>query len=155
MVIIRVKGRRGQRTVASNYVLSAPATTNNNTKWTIEKRTRINPLTLSDQPYNPDFYRACIRSGSIEGVKIQNWTAGDGEKIRAIQTMLHLQTNYNALLMGGLYRESRSVVEACLTTWYQEIAEAFPAYASVCRFELTRHMAKYDQKQGMDFRFVA
>ena len=153
MVVITVKGHRGQRFVSSLIVPQAPATNNN--KWQIVKRTRINPLTLADQPYNPDFYRESIRAGSIEGAKIQNWTTGDGEHIRAIQTMLHLQTNYNALLMSGLYRQPRAVVEQCLRTWYEAIADQFPAYARWCRFELARHMRKFDAREGADYRFVA
>ena len=152
MVVVRVRGQRGQRLVSSMIV---PVCSNTNNKWTIVKRTRINPLTLADQPYNPDFYRESIRAGSIEGAKIQNWCPGDGEHIRAIQTMLHLQTNYNALLMAGLYRQPREVVDQCLKAWYEHIAEQFPAYARYCAFEYARHMRKVDKKEGMDFRFVA
>ena len=153
MVVVRVRGQRGQRTI-SNMIVSAMLSNTNN-KWTIVKRTRVNPMTLADQPYNPDFYRESIRAGSIEGAKIQNWCPGDGEHIRAIQTMLHLQTNYNALLMQGLYRQPREVVDECLGTWYRQIAEHFPAYARYCAFEHARHLRKFDVKEGIDFRFVA
>ena len=158
-VVIRVRGRSDTRI----YIVANNNNNNNirsqiqpsTTDWAIRKRYRVNPHTLADQPYNPDFYRGMIRAGSIEGAKIQNWEAGDGEKVRSIQTMLHLQTNYNALLMAGLYRQPRALVLRVLSNWYNEISEQFPQYRATCQFELRRHMTKYDNKQGHDFRFVA
>jgi hypothetical protein len=153
MVVVKIRGQRGQRVIAKFCVPVVQF--NNNNKWTIQKQFRLNPETGADQPYSPDYYREMIRAGSIEGVKIQNWTAGDGEKIRAVQTMLHLQTNYNRLLMAGLYRQDRAVIVACLQPWYEHIARLFPQYASVCAYELNRHLFRYDQKQGFAFQFVA
>jgi hypothetical protein len=159
-VVIRVRGSRNIRTyvVADNnnnniQTTAKPATAD----WSIRKRYRVNPHTLADQPYNPDFYRGMIRAGSIESAKIQNWEAGDGEKIRAIQTMLHLQTNYNELLMRGFYKQPREVIVASLNAWYDEISDQFPQYRATCLYELRRHMTKYDNKadQAHNFRFVA
>jgi hypothetical protein len=153
MVTVRTKGRPGVRfyTISNN---------DNNVdivpnEWAITKRFRLNPDTLSDTPYNPDFYREMIRAGSIEGAKIQNWDPADGVGIRTIQTMLHLQTNYNQLLMRGFYRQPLSVVEGALRQWYDEIADNFPAYARFCTAEYERHIRRYEQGLGQDFRFVA
>jgi len=157
MITVKIKGQRGQRVIAKFCVPVVQYNNNSHrdNKWTIRKQFRLNPNTGADHSYNPDYYREMIRAGSIEGVKIQNWTAGDGEKIRAVQTMLHLQTNYNQLLMAGLYREDRAVIVACLQPWYDEIACLFPQYRSVCVYELGRHLARYDQRQGFAFQFVA
>jgi hypothetical protein len=155
MVVVKIKGQRGQRQIAHFNMPIIHNNNDNNNKWTIRKQFRLNPHTGADQSYNPDYYREMIRAGSIEGAKIQNWTAGDGEKIRAVQTMLHLQTNYNRLLMAGLYRQDRAVIVACLRPWYDLIAREFPQYRSVCEYEFNRHLARYDQKQGFAFQFVA
>lgn len=114
-------------------------------EWQIRKRFRLNPVTGADQPYSPDFYREQIRAGSIESAKITTWHPGDGEHIRAIQTMLHLQTNYNILIQQGLYDQPRAVIELVLSRWYNQIADQFPAYARYCRYELGRHLAKHDR----------
>jgi len=157
MVAVTVKGRSGVKF----YVVSNTNTNNTNTtasapsSWAICKRFKLNPNTLSDQPYNPDFYREMIRSGSIEGAKIQNWDPADGVGIRTIQTMLHLQTNYNALLMRGFYRQPLTVVESALRNWYEEIARDFPAYARFCTAEYHRHIRRYEQGLGHTFKFVA
>lgn len=112
--------------------------------WLIQKKYRLNPETRADQNYNPDFYRNQIRAGSIESAKITTWHPGDGEHVRAIQTMLHLQTNYNILIQQGLYRQPRAVIELVLNTWYSHIANQFPAYRRTCEYEFRRHLAKYD-----------
>jgi len=153
MVTVKIKGQRNVSfyTVSDN---SKPADVVPQ-DWVICKRFKLNPKTLSDQPYNPDFYREMIRSGSIEGAKIQNWNPEDGVGIRTIQTMLHLQTNYNQLLMRGFYRQPLTVVEASLRKWYDEIARDFPSYARFCRAEYERHIRRYEQGLGHDFRFVA
>jgi hypothetical protein len=153
-VVIRVRGNRNIRTFVVNHPINYMKIASQ-TDWAIRKSYLVNPHTLADCPYNPDFYRGMIRAGSIEGAKIQNWEPGDGEKIRAIQTMLHLQTNYNQLLMSGFYKQPREVVVASLTAWYNEISDQFPQYRATCQIELRRHMTKYDNRQGHDFRFVA
>lgn len=122
--------------------------------WQIKKRYRFNPLTGTDQPYNPDYYADLIRKGSIEGAKIQNWNPEDGVRIRAIQTMLHLQTNYNMLLRQGLYRQPAEQVQETLLTWYLEIARDFPRYADTCRFEYVRHLTNFQRGLGHDFQYV-
>ena len=156
-VVIRVRGSRNVRTfiVANNNNNIPKPSASTTSDWSIRKRYRVNPITLADCPYNPDFNRGMIRAGSIEGAKIQNWSTGDGEKIRAIQTMLHLQTNYNELLMRGLYGQPRQVVQKVLSDWYNEISDQFPQYRATCLYELRRHLAKYDSKEAHNFRFVA
>jgi hypothetical protein len=153
MVTVKIKGRPGVKFYTTpnnaNNVYVVP------NDWAICKRYRLNPETQADQPYAPDFYRDMIRAGSIEGAKIQNWDPNDGVGIRTIQTMLHLQTNYNQLLMRGFYRQPLSVVEGALRQWYDEIAHDFPAYARFCRAEYERHIRRYEQGLGHDFRFVA
>ena len=156
MVQVQVKGRRDVRfyAISNNANLAYNGCVDPN-PWVIRKRYRLNPNTLSDTPYNPDFYRQMIRAGSIEGAKIQNWDPNDGIGIRTIQTMLHLQTNYNELLMRGFYRQPLTVVEGALRDWYDDIARAFPAYARFCRSEYARHIRRYEQGLGHNFRFVA
>lgn len=122
--------------------------------WRIVKRYRLNPLTGQDQDYSPDYYADMIRKGSIEGAKIQNWHSEDGVRVRAIQTMLHLQTNYNVLLMQGLYRQEFTVVKTALLQWYQEIARRFPRYRDTCEFEYARHLRRYLSGLGHDFHYV-
>jgi hypothetical protein len=153
MVTVKIKGRPGiSFYTLSNNVNHADVVLN---EWRITKRYRLNPVTMADQPYNPDFYREMIRAGSIEGAKIQNWNPADGVGIRTIQTMLHLQTNYNQLLMRGFYRQPLTVVDTALREWYDEISALFPAYARFCQAEYQRHLRRYEQGLGHDFKFVA
>jgi hypothetical protein len=109
--------------------------------WHIEKKYRLNPLTNQAQDYSPDYYRTWAMAGDDPRTLPDH---PDAWRVRAIQIMLHQQTNYDYLVHRGLYNLPRDRVCDILRTWYQHIAQRFPRYRSACEFEFARHIRKYD-----------
>ena len=109
------------------------------TDWTIRKGRRFNPLTNSDQDYSPDYYqRMAEASGDPRTLP------GHPEcwRVRAVQIMLHQQTNYDVLVKRGLYTLPMDQIQTILKTWYQHIAVRFPRYRVACELEYSRHLRK-------------
>lgn len=110
--------------------------------WIIQKKFRLNPATNRDHPYTPDFYKREILTGAMTTHRCVNLADPVAVAQRAIQVMLHQQTNYDDLVEAGLYRQPPEVVARCLQGWYDLISRKFPAYAQVCQRELERHLTK-------------
>lgn len=115
--------------------------------WLIQKRFRLNPATNRDHPYNPDFYKKEIITGAMTQHRCINTTDPVAVAQRAIQVMLHQQTNYDDLVEQGLYDQSYDTVLKCLSGWYDMIGRKFPAYAEVCQRELYRHLTKMSNQR--------
>lgn len=107
--------------------------------WHIRKKYRLNPLTNQDQPYSPDYYRKITASGGDSRVVDQH---PEALNVRAIQIMLHEQTNYNRLCYQGFYQQPQEIIDLALTTWYSDIARRFPKYRNACEIECRRHQIK-------------
>lgn len=110
--------------------------------WNIEKKYRLNPLTNAAQDYSPDYYLRWAQAGDDPRTLPLH---PDAWRVRAIQIMLHQQTNYNYLVRRGLYDLPLDRVRDILRDWYQLIARRFPAYRGACEFEYRRHLQKYQR----------
>lgn len=108
--------------------------------WQITKKYRLNPLTNQDHGYNPDYYEQMCRAQDDPRTIDAHPEAW---RVRAIQTMLHQQTNYNQLIKTGLYDLPEPRVSEILSTWYHLIAQRFPKYRVACEFEFRRHLRRY------------
>lgn len=109
------------------------------TDWTIRKGRRFNPLTNSDQAYSPDYYLRMAQASNDPRT-----LPGHPEcwRVRAVQIMLHQQTNYDLLVKRGLFTLPQDQIQTILKTWYQEIARRFPRYRTACEIEYARHLRK-------------
>lgn len=133
MVSVRYRGSQIRHWVAPGH--QAPT-------WCIERKYRLNPLTNAAQEYSPDYYlRMAQASDDPRTLPLHP----DAWRVRAVQTMLHQQTNYNVLVRRGLYDLPWDRVRDILRDWYQMIARRFPAYRSACEFEYHRHLEKYQR----------
>lgn len=110
--------------------------------WIITKRFKLNPATNRDHDYNPDFYKREIQTGAMTAHRCVDLTDPVAVAQRAIQVMLHQQTNYDDLVAEGLYDQNYDIINKCLCAWYDMIGRRFPAYAEVCQRELYRHLTK-------------
>lgn len=111
--------------------------------WQIRLRYRFNPLTNRAHDYAPDYYRRVAQAGS--DCRVTEDTP-EAWRVRAIQVMLHQQTNYDDLLRAGLYDLPFARVREILRSWYQEIARRFPRYRVACELEYVRHLRKYEAR---------
>jgi len=117
----------------------------NTADWQIKKRYLFNPLYNRDTPYNFDYYYQMTRSGG--SVKKGCQPSDEDCRMRAVQEVLHRQTNYEDLVRLGIYRLPLAVFEQVMTDWYQQRARENPRWRHWINVELERHLTQWHTSQ--------